>query len=73
MAPQHFASRIHSLELPLSRGPTQFPLISCTFPQRGVVMNPRVLSSNTALAKFALNNDFLLLKWSLQAVLCCIE
>ena len=73
IAPQHFASRIHNLELPLSRGPTKFPLISCTFPQRGVVMNPLVLSSDTELGKFVLNNDFSLLKWSLQAVLCCSE
>ena len=37
------------------------------------MMNPRFLSSNTALKKIVLNNDFFLLKWTIQAVLCCSE
>ena len=52
----------YGLELPLSGGPTKFPLISCTFPQRIEVMKQRFLSSNTALPKFVLKNEFLLLK-----------
>jgi len=62
MFPQHFANRLHSLELPLSQVPNKFPLISCTFPHRCVVMNPCAHSSKTAIPKFAVNNDFLLVE-----------
>ena len=54
-------------------GPTKFPLISCTFIYRGVGMNPCVLSSKTVPTKVVLNNNFLLLEWSRQAVLCCSD
>jgi hypothetical protein len=73
MIAQHFANILHRLELPLSRGPTKFPLLSYTFIHRSVVMNTCLLSSKTVRTKFVLNTDFLLLEWSHQAVLCCSD
>lgn len=56
----HFISRHHNLELFQLLEPRMFPLHACKFCHHGMVMNPCVISSDSALEKFLAANGILL-------------
>jgi hypothetical protein len=69
--PKHFANRFAYIEFFRSRGPVMFPLPSCTFCLREVIVNPRLVASENAFEEIMTMNCILLVEWVLT-ILCTL-